>query len=72
MVKKTTAVYEVFTIWEYEYGSYEKYEKIEKKVINDEEHVKRVQNWHKKMGGKENLKRGILENCRRLSRRDGC
>ncbi|EDL66072.1 hypothetical protein BSG1_01930 [Bacillus sp. SG-1] len=67
MVKETTAVYEVFAIWEYD--SYEKYEKIDKKVINDEEHVKRVQNWYKKMGGKKSKKGYFIKLQRTFQKR---
>ncbi|MBO0993335.1 NIPSNAP family protein [Bacillus sp. SD088] len=45
---------EIMAIWEYD--SLEEYEKIEAKVRGDQEHVARVQDWYKKMGGKENLK----------------
>ena len=55
MSKQKNDSFEIFAIWEYD--SYEAYEKIENKVRNDEKHVKRVQSWYEKMGGKENLKR---------------
>jgi hypothetical protein len=45
---------EIFAIWQYD--SYGDYEKIESNVRNDTEHVQRVQNWFKKMGGREKLK----------------
>ncbi|WP_163538053.1 NIPSNAP family protein [Gracilibacillus sp. YIM 98692] len=54
MTKENNGVIEIFAIWEYD--SFEDYEIIENKVKSDEEHVKRVQNWYKKMGGREKLK----------------
>ena len=45
---------EVFAIWEYD--SYEDYERIEANVRGDEAHVKRVQDWFGKWGGRDNLK----------------
>ncbi|MFD1739802.1 NIPSNAP family protein [Bacillus salitolerans] len=54
MTPETNGVVEIFAIWEYD--SFEEYEAIESKVRSDEEHIKRVQNWYKKWGGRENLK----------------
>ncbi|MFC4403777.1 NIPSNAP family protein [Gracilibacillus xinjiangensis] len=54
MAKKDNGMIEIFAIWEYD--RYEDYERIENKVKSDEEHVKRVQNWYHKMGGREKLK----------------
>ncbi|MEG9295337.1 NIPSNAP family protein [Mangrovibacillus sp. Mu-81] len=45
---------EIFAIWEYD--SHEEYERIEEKVRSDESHMKRVQDWFAKMGGRDNLK----------------
>jgi hypothetical protein len=59
MSKENNGSIEIFAIWEY--NSYEDYEEIENKVRSDEEHVKRVQNWYKKMGGKENLKKEFFK-----------
>jgi YesN/AraC family two-component response regulator len=55
MVEETTDTAEVFAIWEYD--SIEHFEEIEEKIKNDIEHVERVQNWFKEMGGRENLKK---------------
>ncbi|SES27690.1 NIPSNAP protein [Gracilibacillus ureilyticus] len=54
MTKETDGMIEIFAIWEYD--SYEAYETIETKVKSDKAHVKRVQQWYQKMGGKEKLK----------------
>ncbi|MCT2536236.1 NIPSNAP family protein [Aquibacillus koreensis] len=54
MTKENDGVIDIFAIWEYD--SYEDYEIIENKVKSDEEHVKRVQKWFQKMGGREKLK----------------
>jgi hypothetical protein len=45
---------EIIAIWEY--NSHEDYERIEEKVRSDEAHVKQVQDWFAKMGGRESLK----------------
>jgi hypothetical protein len=45
---------EIFAIWEY--NNHEDYERIEEKVRRDEPHMKRVQDWYEKMGGREKLK----------------
>ncbi|SFM38057.1 NIPSNAP protein [Gracilibacillus orientalis] len=58
MTKKDNGIMEIFAIWEYD--NYENYEIIENKVKSDEEHVKRVQNWHKKNGWKRKTQRNIL------------
>jgi hypothetical protein len=51
---------EIFAIWEYD--SYEEYENIEKNVRGDEAHVKRINDWYEKHGGKENVfKKYFLE-----------
>jgi hypothetical protein len=50
---------EIFAVWEYD--SLEEYEKIENHVRNDEEHVKRVQAWYDKMGGRENIKNVVFK-----------
>lgn len=51
---------EVFAIWEYD--SYEKYIEIEERVRGDAEHVKRINNWYEKYGGREHVyKEYILE-----------
>lgn len=51
---------EIFAVWEYD--NYEKYLEIESKVRNDKAHVKRVQDWYQKYGGKEHvLKKYLLE-----------
>ncbi|MEO4051937.1 NIPSNAP family protein [Solibacillus sp. CAU 1738] len=60
MAKRDDGLVEIFAIWEYE--SYEKYEEIEKNVINDKAHVQRIHDWYEKHGGKENVyKKYILE-----------
>jgi hypothetical protein len=59
MTKENSDFVEIFAMWEYD--SYEDYEKIEDKVRSDTEHVKRVQSWYEKMGGKENLKSVFLK-----------
>lgn len=51
---------EIFAIWEYD--SYEAYEAIEQKVRSDEAHLKRVQQWYAKHGGRDSvLKNYIIE-----------
>jgi len=51
---------EVFAIWEY--NSYEDYEAIEKKIRSDKMHVRRINDWYEKHGGKEYvLQEYILE-----------
>ncbi|WP_077604778.1 NIPSNAP family protein [Oceanobacillus sojae] len=51
---------EIFAIWEYD--SYDDYLRIETAIREDMEHVKRVQAWYDKFGGKEYvLKNYILE-----------
>lgn len=42
---------EIFAIWEYD--SYEDYLEIESKVRGDEAHLKRIENWYEKNGGRE-------------------
>ena len=54
MKEETDGTVEVFAIWEYD--SFEEYERIEALVRGDEAHVKRVQDWYGKWGGRENLK----------------
>ncbi|MBP1950772.1 NIPSNAP family protein [Virgibacillus litoralis] len=44
---------EIFAIWEKD--SYEEYLDVESKVRSDKAHVKRVQDWYQKNGGKENV-----------------
>ncbi|MCF6136327.1 NIPSNAP family protein [Pseudalkalibacillus berkeleyi] len=44
---------EIFAIWEYD--SFEDYQLIEGRVRSDEAHVKRVQNWYEKNGGREHV-----------------
>lgn len=39
---------EIFAIWEYD-----SYEKIEANVRSDDDHLKNVQDWYRKNGGKE-------------------
>ncbi len=51
MKDNTNGTVEIFAIWEYD--SYEDYLKIEKNVRSDEAHVKRVEDWYEKQGGKE-------------------
>ncbi|WP_345840742.1 pyridine nucleotide-disulfide oxidoreductase [Bacillus sp. P14.5] len=53
--KKDRDTFEIFAIWEYD--SLTIYKTIENKVKSDKEHVERVQNWYKRMGGRENLKK---------------
>ncbi len=51
---------EIFAIWEYD--SYEAYLEVESKVRSDKAHVKRVQDWYQKNGGKEHVyEKYILE-----------
>ncbi|MGP4081521.1 NIPSNAP family protein [Pseudalkalibacillus sp. R45] len=51
---------EIFAIWEYD--SYEDFKEIESNVRNDKAHVKRVQDWYQRHGGKETVfKEYILE-----------
>ncbi|QUG84378.1 NIPSNAP family protein [Bacillus nitratireducens] len=51
---------EVFAIWEYD--SYEDYEAIETKIRSDKMHVRRINDWYEKHGGKEYvLQEYILE-----------
>ncbi|WP_241661732.1 cytoplasmic protein, partial [Bacillus wiedmannii] len=51
---------EIFAIWEYD--SYEQYKDIESKIRSDEMHVKRIQDWYEKHGGREYvLQKYILE-----------
>jgi hypothetical protein len=54
MTNETNGEVDVFAIWEYD--SYEEYERIEASVRSDEAHMKRVQDWYGKWGGRENLK----------------
>jgi NIPSNAP len=54
MTNETNGEVDVFAIWEYD--SYEEYERIEAAVRSDEAHMKRVQDWYGKWGGRENLK----------------
>jgi NIPSNAP len=54
MKEEADGTVEVFAIWEYD--SFEEYERIEAKVRGDAAHVKRVQDWYGKWGGRENLK----------------
>jgi hypothetical protein len=44
---------EIFAIWEYD--SYEKYIEIEEKVRGDIEHIKRINKWYEKNGGRDNV-----------------
>ncbi len=44
---------EIFAIWEY--NTYEEYLDIESKVRSDKAHVKRVQDWYLKNGGRERV-----------------
>lgn len=44
---------EIFAIWEYD--SREAYESIEAQVRGDQAHIKRVQAWYEKHGGKEHV-----------------
>ncbi|WP_208586878.1 NIPSNAP family protein [Gracilibacillus suaedae] len=44
---------EIFAIWEYD--TYEEYLNIESKVRSDKAHVKRVQDWYQKNGGRERV-----------------
>ncbi|MFF2755223.1 NIPSNAP family protein [Psychrobacillus sp. NPDC058041] len=44
---------EIFAIWEYD--SYEDYIEIENNVKGDSAHVKRVNDWYEKNGGKEHV-----------------
>ncbi|ENQ3108550.1 NIPSNAP family protein [Bacillus cereus] len=51
---------EIFAIWEYD--SYEDYVTIESKVRSDEAHLKRIEDWYEKNGGRDHvLKEYILE-----------
>jgi NIPSNAP len=50
---------EILAIWEYD--SHEEYEIIETKVRNDEPHVKKVQEWFAKMGGRKKLKESFFK-----------
>jgi hypothetical protein len=51
MIPNDELTTEVFAIWEYD--SYDKYKEIEARVRGDEEHVKRVNNWYEKNGGRD-------------------
>ncbi|MFD1736870.1 cytoplasmic protein [Bacillus salitolerans] len=51
MKENNNGTVEIFAIWEYD--SYEDYLEIEKKVRSDEAHVKRINDWYEKNGGKE-------------------
>ncbi|MFJ7973250.1 NIPSNAP family protein [Psychrobacillus sp. NPDC096389] len=44
---------EVFAIWEY--NSYDDYIEIENNVKGDSAHVKRIQEWYEKNGGREHV-----------------
>ena len=59
MTQKNVGEIEIFAIWQYD--SFEDYERIEHNVKSDKEHVQRVQNWFKKMGGRENLKKLFIK-----------
>ncbi|MDP5276769.1 NIPSNAP family protein [Chengkuizengella axinellae] len=50
---------EIFAIWEYK--TYEDYLKIENQVRSDKEHVKRVQSWFDRMGGRETFIKYLKE-----------
>ncbi|MUK87971.1 cytoplasmic protein [Ornithinibacillus sp. L9] len=50
---------EVFAIWEYD--SYEQYIEIENNIRSDKAHVKRVQDWYEKNGGREQVYTYLLE-----------
>lgn len=51
MVPHTDTTTEIFAIWEYD--SYEKYKEIEGNVRSDSEHVKRINTWYERNGGRE-------------------
>lgn len=49
---------EIFAIWKYD--SYEDYIEIENNVRNDEAHLKRVQEWYGKHGGRDYVVKNYL------------
>ena len=60
MKENQDGTYEVFAIWAYD--SYEQYEKIETRIRNDVEHIKRIQNWYDTYGGRDQVfQKYILE-----------
>lgn len=60
MVPSNKSTTEIFAIWEYD--SYEKYKEIETMVRGDKDHVKRINNWYEKNGGRGHVyKEYILE-----------
>lgn len=60
MIENKDNTTEIFAIWEYD--SYEDYLRIETAIRADKEHIKQVQAWYDKYGGKEYvLKNYILE-----------
>lgn len=51
---------EIFAIWEYD--SYEQYIEIENNIRSDEAHVRKIQDWYEKHGGRDDvLKHYLLE-----------
>ncbi|RED59174.1 NIPSNAP family protein [Cohnella lupini] len=49
----TETTTEVFAIWEYD--SHEKYEEVERNVRSDSEHLKIINDWYERNGGRERL-----------------
>ncbi|MCH1627145.1 NIPSNAP family protein [Ferdinandcohnia quinoae] len=58
MIPNDETTTEIFAIWEYD--SYEKYKEIEANVRNDEDHVRRVNEWYVKHGGRDYVIKNYL------------
>jgi len=53
---------EIFAIWEYD--SFEKYKDIESNVRGDQAHVKRIENWYDRHGGRDYVHNNYLVEVR--------
>ncbi|WP_454190904.1 NIPSNAP family protein [Paenibacillus sp. Marseille-Q7038] len=53
MAPNSETTTEIFAIWEYD--SYEKYEEIERNVRCNSEHMKKINDWYERHGGRERI-----------------
>lgn len=53
MVPSSETTTEIFAIWEYD--SYEKYEEIERNIRSNSEHLKKINDWYERHGGRERI-----------------